>query len=100
MISKEDCIAFAGLTQDEIDAIAEHEHLADVPAAALANLLLHRDRGADEIRRMMVDDIRDALAAGRKAHAAELLATLRHFLHEHPEGRIGHPQEAAGANGP
>jgi hypothetical protein len=90
MITKEDCIAFAGLTQDEVDAVAEHEHVGDIQAAALADILLHRDKGADVIRRMMVDDIRAALAAGRGAHAAQVLAALRHFLHEHPEGRIGH----------
>ena len=90
MITREDCIAFAGLTPDEVDAVAEHEHVGDIQAAALANLLLHRDKGAGVIRQMMVDDLRSALAAGRTAHAAEILAALRHFLHEHPEGRIGH----------
>jgi hypothetical protein len=99
MISKEDCIAFTGLTSDEVDAIAEHEHLADIPAAALANLLLHEQHGAETIRAMMVDDIRAALAEGRKPHAAGLLAALRHFLHEHPEGRIGHGgQSTAGGS--
>ena len=90
MISKEDCIAFTGLTSEEVDAIAEHEHLADIAAASLANLLLHEQHGAETIRAMMVDDIRAALAQGRKAHAAEVLAALRHFLHDHPEGRVGH----------
>jgi hypothetical protein len=88
MISREDCIAFAGLTGEEIDAIAEHEHVGDVAAAALASYLLHAPHGAEQIRQMMVDDIRDALAQGRKAHAGELVAALRHFLHEHPEGRL------------
>lgn len=99
MITREDCIAFAGLTQEEVDAVAEHEHLGDIQAAALANLLLHRDKGASAIRAMMVDDLRAALAAGRPAHAAELLAVLRHFLHEHPEGRIGHPAPPAPPSG-
>lgn len=93
MITREDCIAFAGLTQDEVDAVAEHEHVGDIQAAALANILLHREKGADAIRRMMVDDIREALAAGRPAHAAQIVGALRHFLHEHPEGRIGHGGE-------
>jgi hypothetical protein len=93
MISREDCIAFAGLTEDEIEAIAEHEHLGDIAAAALADYLLHMPHGAERIREMLVDDVRAALAQGRKAHAGELVAALRHFLHEHPEGRL-----AAGAS--
>lgn len=88
MISKEDCIAFCGLTQEEVDGIAEHEHLGEIGAAALADYLLHLEHGAERIRSMLVDDIREALAHGRKAHAAELTAALRHFLHEHPEGRL------------
>ncbi len=89
MITGEDCIALAGLTQEEVDAVAEHEHVGDIQAAALANILLHSDKGADAIRRMMVDDIRAALAGGRPAHAAQIIGALRHFLYEHPEGRIG-----------
>jgi hypothetical protein len=87
MISREDCIALCGLDADEIDAIAEHEHLGDVQAAALAQYLLHASHGAEKIRGMIVDDIRTALNEDRTAHAAQLLAVLRHFLHEHPEAK-------------
>ncbi|MCP8940113.1 hypothetical protein NK718_16420 [Alsobacter sp. SYSU M60028] len=88
MISKEDCIAFCGLTQEEVDAIAEHEHLGEIGAAALANYLMHIQHGPERVREMIVEDIRDALSHGRKAHAAELTMALRHFLSEHPEGRL------------
>jgi hypothetical protein len=87
MISREDCIALCGLTADEVDAIAEHEHLGDVQAAALADYLLHASHGPEKIRTMIVEDIRTALKEGRTPHAAQLLAVLRHFLHEHPNGR-------------
>ena len=87
MISKEDCIAFCGLTAEEVDAIAEHEHLGDVAASALAHYLLHMEHGAERIRTMILDDIRSALRDGRTAHAGDLMAALRHFLAEHPEAR-------------
>jgi hypothetical protein len=87
MISREDCIGLCGLTAEEVDAIAEHEHLGDVQASALAAYLLHAQHGPEKIRTMIVDDIRTALSEGRTAHAAQLLAVLRHFLHEHPDGR-------------
>ena len=50
MISKDDIIGLCGLDEDEVDAVAEHEHLPDVAAAALASYLLHKVKGADRIR--------------------------------------------------
>jgi hypothetical protein len=87
VISKEDCIALCGLDADEVAAIAEHEHIGEVAAAALANYLLHRAGGPEQIRTMIVSDIRQAFAAGRTEHARELFMALRHFLEHHPEAR-------------
>ena len=84
MISYEDCAAMCGLDLDEIAAIAEHEHVPEVAAAALGNYLLHKAGGETEIRRMLVDDIRSALTANRLEHATELLMALRHFMNCHP----------------
>ena len=39
MITLEDCIAFCGLTEQEVLAIAEHEHIPEVAAAALADAM-------------------------------------------------------------
>jgi hypothetical protein len=33
MITIEDCIALCGLTREEIDAVAEHEHLPEAAAS-------------------------------------------------------------------
>jgi len=80
MISLEDCIAMCGLTETEIAAIAEHEHMPDIAAATLGRYLMNRPHGVDQIRQMIVDDIRVALCAGNKAHAGQLLSALRHLL--------------------
>lgn len=85
MISLEDCIALCGLDQDEVDAICEHEHIGEIPAAAMASYLLHQKHGADRIRTMIVEDIHAALDRDDVKHAAELVAVLRHFLRDHPE---------------
>ena len=45
-----------GLTEDEVLAIAEHEHLPEIAATALAHYLLSREHGSEEIRDMIVDD--------------------------------------------
>jgi len=84
MISFEDCAAMCGLDLDEIEAIAEHEHVPELAAAALGNYLLHKAGGDAEIRRMLVEDIRGALAENRLEHATELLMALRHFMNDHP----------------
>jgi hypothetical protein len=85
MITLEDCIAFCGLTEEEVRALAEHEHVPDVVAAALAEHLLSQEHGAEKIRDMIVDDIRAALGRGDRKHAKELFAVLRHFLGTHPD---------------
>jgi hypothetical protein len=79
MISIEDCIALCGLTEAEVAAIAEHEHMPEVAAAVLGQYLLHQKHGPDQIREMLVEDVRAALKAGKAAHASALLAALRHL---------------------
>ena len=85
MISLEDCIAFCELSPEEVAAIAEHEHISDVTATALADYLMHAPNGPAKVRDMIVDDIRSAMEAGNRDHARELLAALKHFTKEHPE---------------
>ncbi len=85
MISMEDCIAFCGLTEDEVLAIAEHEHVPEMAATAIGEHLLGQKHGAETIRNMMIDDIRLALGRDDRAHADELRMTLSRFLDVHPE---------------
>lgn len=85
MITLEDCIALCGLTEAEVLAIAEHEHVPEVVAAALAETLLQQSHGADKVRHMIIDDIKSAQARGDQRHLNELLHCLKHFLQTHPE---------------
>lgn len=87
MISLEDCIALCGLSEDEVLAIAEHEHVPEIAATNLARYLLDQTQGPEEIRGMIVDDIRAALRDKQTQHAAELFSALRHFLRDHPQQR-------------
>jgi hypothetical protein len=85
MITLEDCVAFCGLTEDEVLAIAEHEHLPEIAAAALAEYLTQQEHGTEKIRDMIVDDIHASQARRDKAHVVVLLHVLHHFLRTHPE---------------
>ena len=85
MITLEDCIALCGLNIDEVDAIAEHEHIPEINAAALAQYLLSRKTGPKKIRDMIVEDIQEAFRKNNVKHARELIGVLHHFLNNHPE---------------
>ena len=85
MISLEDCIALCGLTRDEVLALAEHEHIPDIAAAALGHYLLNQPAGCKAIHAMITEDIRLARERGDMRHADELALTLRHFVGSHPE---------------
>jgi hypothetical protein len=87
MITLEDCVALCGLTEEEVLAIAEHEHLPEIAAAALAAYLAYQEHGTEKIRDVIVDDIRVAQARNDKEHVLTLLHVLHHFLRTHPEAR-------------
>ena len=82
-ITREDIIAMCGLEEDEVAAIAEHEHLPDVVAAALGDYLVHQRLGPETIRTMLKDDIRRAIDNGDRARASLLMKALHHFVSEH-----------------
>lgn len=83
MLTIEDCIALCGLTEEEVDAIAEHEHLPQMLATEMAAYLVETPSGERRIRRMIREDIETAQARGDHAHAAKLKLVLRHFVEQH-----------------
>lgn len=87
MLTFDDCVALCELTEDEIAAIAEHEHLPMIVAAELGNYLIHGPDGALRIKRIILDDLMAADRAGDKGRALTLKLVLRHFVERHPECR-------------
>ena len=87
MITLEDCIGLCGLSEDEVLAIAEHEHLPEIAATALAQYLMNQAHGTEKIRDMIVDDIHAAQRRGDRPHILTLLHVLHHFLKTYPEAR-------------
>ena len=87
MITLEDCRGMCGLTEEEVLAIAEHEHLPEIAATAMAQYLLSLEHGSEKVRDMIVDDIRQAQHRGDREHTVTLLHVLHHFLKSHPEVR-------------
>ena len=92
MLTFEDCIALSELTDEEIAAIAEHEHLPMIVAAEFGNYLIHSADGVPRIKRIIADDIVAADRRGNHRHALALKLVLRHFLEHHAaQVRRGEP---------
>lgn len=85
MLTIEDCIALCGLTEEEVQAIAEHERIPQVAAAEMANYLVRTPSGELRIKAMIKDDIASAVAAGNQERALALKLLLCHFVRQHPD---------------
>jgi len=93
VITLQECIAFCGLDEDQVLAIAEHEHMPEIVAAGRGQYLPHREHGCEVIRDMIADDVRAAQRRGDKEHVRTLLHILHHFMKAHPGLRF--PSEHA-----
>jgi hypothetical protein len=82
-ITRDDIIDMCGCDAAEVDAIAEHENLPDVIAAALAEYLLHSAKGENTIKAMIREDIRAAIRRGDRARASLLIGVFNHFAAGH-----------------
>jgi hypothetical protein len=85
VIALEDCLGLCDLSPEEVRAIGEHEHVPDIIAAALGTELLRSKNGPQKVRDIIVDEMRTAVQHRAIAGARNLVGTLRHFLHDHPE---------------
>lgn len=89
MITPEEVVAMTGLTDDEVAAIAEHEHETEILAASMVDYLMHRHGGPQAINRMICEDIREALHRHDLVHARALYGTLKHFIATYPGAAQG-----------
>ena len=90
MLTYEDCLDMSILTQDEIDAVAEHEHLSSIVALAKAEYLITAEGGERMIRKMIIDDIHHAQKTSNKEHETELKHVLALFIKTHPNHKSEH----------
>ncbi len=83
MLTYEECLAMCDLTEGEIKAIAEHEHMEPMIALALGQYLISHE-GDQRIKSIILDDIQRADRCGNELHAEVLRKILQHFLATHP----------------
>lgn len=84
MLSYEDCVELSDLTEEEIEAIAQHEHLPEMAALELGSYLVHTPEGVPMIKRIILDDIEEERRRGHDQKALQLKLVLKHFVDTHP----------------
>ena len=87
MLTYEDCLSQCALTEEEVEAIAEHEHVPTIIAIGLGEKLLHSEQGVRTIHRMIMEDLqrcRSERDAGRRRHLQRLQNAAQHFEQYHP----------------
>ena len=89
MLTIDDCIALSGLTEAEIAAIAEHEHIPFTVAAEFGRCLFCAERGLDTLKIMILDDIWAANKRGDFDHARDLQQALRDYAATRKEKGAG-----------
>jgi S-ribosylhomocysteine lyase LuxS involved in autoinducer biosynthesis len=83
MLTLQDCLGLCELTEDEVLAIAEHEHIPEMAALELGSYLVHTPEGERRIESMIVDDIDTARSRGDLLHAAMLKLVLQQYVAAH-----------------
>ena len=84
MLTLADCIALSELSDDEVEAIAQHEHIPQLAAAELGNYLVHTPAGELCVKDMIRDDIAAAAARGEGERVLALKLVIREFIARHP----------------
>jgi len=84
MLTLEDCLALCELTEEEVLAIAEHEHIPEMAALELGNYLVHAPDGEMRIKSIIRDDIAEARTRGHRIVELALKLVLRNFVLQHP----------------
>lgn len=102
MLSLEDCLGLCDLTEEEVLAIAQHEHIPEIAAAEMGNYLVHTPEGEMRIKTIIRDDIAEARARGQAHRELALKLMLRNFVLQHPhcEERHRHRLDQDQAAGP
>lgn len=79
MLSLKECISLCGLTEDEVEAIAEREHLPAIIAAQVGCQLLRSEGGVEYIRCVLRERADRAAEAGDLRQAAQHFSTYADF---------------------
>lgn len=83
VLTLEDCVGLCNLSEDEVLAIAAHEHIPEIVAAEFGNYLCSTPEGELCIKAMIQDDIAHAASSGNRERELALKLVLRKFILQH-----------------
>jgi hypothetical protein len=92
VLSLEDCLALCELSEEEVLAIAHHEHLPEIAAVELGHYLVRTPGGEMRIKTIIRDDIAEARASGDRMRELGLKLMLRNFVMQHPRCEERHKE--------
>ena len=84
MLTLADCVDLCGLSEEELQVVADHEHVPLIVAAERAADLLRTAKGTYLIRSYMLDQLEKAVAQGRQQEAKRLDRIISKFVAAHP----------------
>lgn len=84
MLTLKDCMDYCDITDEEVDLLAEHEHIPAEVAAQLACSLVQSSDGVRAICVSLSELVSDAVIDGR-------LDKAEHVLHVYAQFRSAHP---------
>jgi hypothetical protein len=87
MLTLKDCIAMSDLSDAEVAAIAEHEHVPEIIAAEIGFRLVDSRDGRRILKRYIQDNLVHAKAHHLEGKAKDLALLLRRFEDAHPTRR-------------
>ena len=83
MLTYEDCVGLTDLDEEDIEAIAQHEHVPEIVAAELGCCLAHQPGGELIIDHIIRDDIEAADRHHLPQEAMHWREVFRHFEASH-----------------
>lgn len=88
MLTLQECIDFSDADTDEVQVIAEHEHVPQIVAAEIAATLMRTPKGRYTLRRYIQENLERAAAAGHLQRERYLRRVLDEFNRKHPGLRV------------
>ncbi|MBI3447036.1 MAG: hypothetical protein HY055_17130 [Magnetospirillum sp.] len=83
MLSLEDCIAFSGLTPEQVDAVACHEHLPLILVAEWAEAVLEAEGGCARVAAILAEEV-EVAPFHHKDRVESWKHGLEEFRRDHP----------------
>ena len=84
MLSIGDCVGMCGLSEDELQVLAEHERLPMIVAAELAAELLKTPKGIWLVQSCMLEALQASIARRDVEREAHLRGVIVAFSSSHP----------------